>query len=272
MGEDKVWQEIREILEGKGEADEQDGAGSPPFKGAKPVHCVRASELPVPDDDDWICDGILEVGEVTVLAGRAQVGKSTLARFLAACVLEGRPFLGRKTKRGPVLLANAEEARGWVRECFVRLGVAEHQDLYMVGLPLPPGMPSLTPASLFATAKDAGARLVVVDSLASLFPGEPTATYELSVDLMAYLQELARWAGSSALVIVHGEEEDWPEDPNGPPYSPNGFTGLMGASAFNMEMTRDDSGAWIECQGREGMRLPKTLLKFDEATQRFDPA
>ena len=246
----------------------QAGAGSPDGELVLPSRRVR--DIPATESVGWLCEGILAVGEVTLLASRPKVGKSTLARNLAACVLEGRPFLGRETGRGPVLLANADEARGWVRECFVRLGAAEHPDLYAVDLPLPPGTPALTPESLFDTAKDAGARLVVVDTLRRCFHVKDMNDYGQVVDLMGRIQEGAREAECAVLVLHHttkraGEHEDHS-------IGVMGSQGLFGTASILATLSRDERGAWLQTEGRYGRNLPKTLLEFDEDSMRFRAA
>lgn len=244
------------------------GAGSP--DGKLVLSYRRVGDIPATEPVGWLCEGILAVGEVTLLVSRPKAGKSTLARNLAACVLEGRPFLGRETRRGPVLLAAPEDARGWVRECFLRLGAAEHPDLYAVDLPQPPGMPALTPESLFATAKDAGARLVVVDTLQRCFPTPDINDYGQTVDLMGRIQSGAREAECAALVLHHtnkraGEHEDHS-------IGVMGSQGLFGTASILASLTRDERGAWLQTEGRYGRNLPKTLMEFHEATMRFRAA
>ena len=264
-----TFEEIDRILAEKARLEgPRTGAGSPDGKLVLPYR--RVGDIPATEPVGWLCEGILAVGEVTLLVSRPKAGKSTLARFLAACMLEGRPFLGRETRLGPVLMASAEDAPGWVRECFLRLGAAEHPDLYAVDLPLPPGMPALTSESLFVTAKDAGARLVVVDTLQRCFPTLDINDYGQTVDLMGRFQSGAREAECAVLVLHHnnkraGEYEDHS-------IGVMGSQGLFGTAAILASLTRDGRGAWLLTEGRYGRNLPKTLLEFCEDTMRYRAA
>ena len=73
----------------------------------------------------WLCDGMLPAGGSSLLSAKAKVGKTTLARCLAAAVARGEKFLGRKTKQGTVLyFCGIEERVGTVRH-FRKLGLTE---------------------------------------------------------------------------------------------------------------------------------------------------
>ena len=72
--------------------------------------CVDAADwLGEPDEpDNPLVEGFIEQGEVCALVGQAKAGKSLLALLLAVCIAIGIPFLGRKTKRSKVYVANLE--------------------------------------------------------------------------------------------------------------------------------------------------------------------
>jgi hypothetical protein len=67
---------------------------------------LQAADAPEPD---WVVGGLIPAGGVALLAGRPKSGKSTMARALAVAVVQGRPFLGRETRRGRVLLLSLED-------------------------------------------------------------------------------------------------------------------------------------------------------------------
>jgi hypothetical protein len=230
--------------------------------------CRRVHDIPATEPVGWLCEGILAAGEVTLLVSRPKVGKSTLARFLAACVLEGRPFLCRETRRGPVLLAAPDDAAWWMRECFLRLGVLNHPGLYAVDLPL--RARALTPESLFATAAEIGAKLVVVDTLQRCFPTPDMNDYSQTVDLMGRIQDGARQAECAALVLHHTNKRAVEYDDHS--IGVMGSQGLFGTAAILATLSRDERWIWLQTEGRYGRNLPKTLLEFDEDTMRFRAA
>jgi predicted ATP-dependent serine protease len=57
---------------------------------------------------DWLWDGYVATGAVTLLAGRPKVGKSTLLFAWASAVTHGRPLLGSATRTAKVLLLSEE--------------------------------------------------------------------------------------------------------------------------------------------------------------------
>jgi hypothetical protein len=63
-----------------------------------------------------IVEGMIDRGEVGLLAAPAKFGKSFFLLQMAKCVGAGKPFLGRKTKRGWVVYVNAEVGKtAWKR-------------------------------------------------------------------------------------------------------------------------------------------------------------
>lgn len=76
-----------------------------------------------PDEQvSWVWDGILPTGGLSLIAAKPKTGKSTIARQLSHCVVQGLDFLGRKTEEGPVLYCAFEEKRGEVKRYFRLMG------------------------------------------------------------------------------------------------------------------------------------------------------
>lgn len=59
-------------------------------------------------DPNWLWEGLLAPGTVTMLAGDSFVGKTTLVARLLKAMESGSPFLGRKTRRATALLLTEE--------------------------------------------------------------------------------------------------------------------------------------------------------------------
>jgi hypothetical protein len=76
------------------------------------------------EPSDWIVSGLLRAGRkrVSLLAGKPEAGKSVAARQLAVRVAQGKPFLGRNTKKSAVLLWQSEEDLSDIRESLDHLG------------------------------------------------------------------------------------------------------------------------------------------------------
>jgi hypothetical protein len=70
---------------------------------------------------DWLVDRMFAVGDMSLLASKPGVGKSTFAAQLAVSVAYGKPFLGRPTTQGLVIVLAFEGARSTMAQ-MVRLG------------------------------------------------------------------------------------------------------------------------------------------------------
>jgi hypothetical protein len=89
------------------------GEPAPEPRGDVELPFVWASELrdATPEEPDWVLDGYLAVGAVTLAAGKPKVGKSTLAWALAEAAASGAgSFLGRRVRGGPVVYLTEESA------------------------------------------------------------------------------------------------------------------------------------------------------------------
>src|SRR6266850_5117891 len=79
---------------------------------------------------DWVVEDLLRLGRrrPSLLAGKPESGKSTVARQLAVAVTKGKSFLGRQTKRSPVLYWQTEDDGADVLDSWNRLGYDEAHD------------------------------------------------------------------------------------------------------------------------------------------------
>jgi 5S rRNA maturation endonuclease (ribonuclease M5) len=77
----------------------------------------------VPPDPNWLWDGYLSPGAITLLAGRPKVGKTTLLFPLIAALEQGKPFLDRPTFATRVLMLSEEREQT----------LAEKRQLYLNG-------------------------------------------------------------------------------------------------------------------------------------------
>jgi 5S rRNA maturation endonuclease (ribonuclease M5)/DNA-binding transcriptional ArsR family regulator len=77
----------------------------------------------IPPEPEWVWQGYLAPGALTLLAGRPKVGKTTLLFPLIAALEQGRPFLDRPTRRSRVLVLSEEREQT----------LAEKRQLYLDG-------------------------------------------------------------------------------------------------------------------------------------------
>jgi AAA domain len=69
------------------------------------ANALAMPETPV----QWVADGLINAGGLSILVGPYKGGKSTLLRILCACVATGHPFLGREIQQGRVGYVGLEE-------------------------------------------------------------------------------------------------------------------------------------------------------------------
>jgi hypothetical protein len=84
----------------------------------------------LPAEPDWLWQGFLAPGSLTMLAGHPFAGKSMLVSGLLRALETGEPFLGRKTKAASVLLVT-EEDQASLRERAGRFGLFEIRSEYL---------------------------------------------------------------------------------------------------------------------------------------------
>jgi RecA-family ATPase len=85
-----------------------------------PLHFDFSGE---PPDPDWIVDGMLERGTLTVLSAAPSAGKSFLMASLAVAVVQGQPWLGRPTHGQRAVYVDGENLPRQVRWRFQGLGM-----------------------------------------------------------------------------------------------------------------------------------------------------
>lgn len=165
----------------------------------------------------WLVKHVVPSESLGVMFGGSGTFKSFIAIDLALHVAHGMPWLGRKTKRGPVLILAAEGGAGLWRRI-----VAWHRKR---GLKWADAPVFVVPVALDLTqdasrvveaAADLGVvpSLVVVDTLSQTFSGEENSANEVA----AYLRELGTWfreAWKSAVVVVHHTGHQATERPRG---------------------------------------------------------
>jgi AAA domain len=194
-----------------------DPAGEPPrrsglarlVRGPAPA---RASELKpksfselraLPAEPDWLWQGFLAPGALTMLAGHPFAGKSMLVSGLLRTLESGEPFLGRKTKATSALLVT-EEDQASLRERAGRFGLFAIRSEYLdrsssVGLDWSALIAGATERAL---AKEH--RLLVIDT----FPGLAGLGDEQENDAGAITSRLrplqvAAGAGLAVLFLHH---------------------------------------------------------------------
>lgn len=165
----------------------------------------------------WLCKGVIPSESVGVMFGGSGTFKSFIALDAALHVAHGLPWLGRKTKRAPVVIVAAEGGAGlWRRiDAWHRYRgiVWDEAQVYVVPAAIDLGSDC---SRVVEAALSAGIEpgLVVVDTLSQTFSGEENSAAEVS----AYLRELGLWFRESwrcAVLVIHHTGHQATERPRG---------------------------------------------------------
>jgi len=118
-----------------------------------------------PPEPLMLVDGLIAHGTLTEFLAAPKAGKTTLIMSLIAAVLEGRDFLGHKTRRVPVFYFT-EENPATFREALRRAGLLDTRDLHVISKHETGGksLAELIPAAMEFAQRFAEPGLIVVDT------------------------------------------------------------------------------------------------------------
>lgn len=215
----------------------------------------------------WIVPELLPEG-LTILGGKAKMGKSWLVLGLAIAVAAGGRAIGSiAVEGGPVLYLALEDGP---RRTQARLRMLLGEEAPPANLAFAFDWPALDEGG--ADALDAwliahpGARLIVIDTLKRVRARESgrERLYDADYDAIKPLQELAKARGVAIVVTHHLRKVDADD----PVDSLSGSTGLS-ASADGIHIlyrSRGSADATLHVQGRDLPRDQQLALRWDETT------
>jgi hypothetical protein len=214
-----------------------------------------ASLLAEPDEDvDWLVEGLLPAGGLSLLIAKPKAGKSTLARAVAVAVTRGEPFLGRKTLAGPALYVTTEDKRADVKH-HLRLLRADNRLLVRIGPP-----ETTDPVAWLRQVIDQHhCRLVVLDPLARFTRIPDLNDYAKVTQATGPLIALAHETGTHTLWVHHaGKGERVAIDAS------LGSTALAGFVDTILLVRRHGDGLRsLETIQRSGDDLAETTIRLD---------
>ena len=151
---------------------------------------------------DFLVEGLIAAGTVTMISGESGSGKSTLASAIGGAVSIGRPFAGLTTRQRPVLVIDKENPLSVVVERLERLGITDGPEFRIWGgwCEEEPVAPS---AAIISQWVDECERkpLILVDSLVAFCSGDENDAGETRKYMNAF-RKLAD-AGATVLLLHH---------------------------------------------------------------------
>ena len=155
----------------------------------------------------WICPGLVPLGELMLFAGGAKVGKSNLVADLVASVLSGTKFLGEKTRKARILYGACDESMRDLQRRFLDRGIdlidgVRSNLSFMTDIRLNNLQPFVDYLRTFQP------ELVIIDNLTTI--AESIGISENDVAFVNYLTKLKKVAQQHkcTILLIHHENKD----------------------------------------------------------------
>lgn len=206
---------------------------------------------------DWVLDGRLVAGSVSIVASKPKVGKSTFARNLALAVARGEPFLGLHVKRGAVLYLALEERIEDVAADFRAMGADGSEDIQIAD-----AAQILDVVTILMERRPV---LLVIDPLFRLLVVRDEKGYAEMYAALGPLIDVAKKTGTHILCLHHSSKLAKAE----PIDAPIGSTALGGAVSTLLVMRRTEGSRTLQTVQRVGQDLSETVLNFDLVSKRL---
>ena len=204
----------------------------------------------------WLVKHVIPLESVGIMFGGSGTFKSFIAIDAALHIAHGLPWLGRRTRQGPVIIIAAEGGTGlWKRVQAWHQAKRlqwQHAPVYV----LPIAVDLLTDAERVAQAAavaDVSPVLVVVDTLSQTFSGEENSATEVA----AYLRELGtrfRALWQCAVLVIHHSGHQATERPRGSSAIRSNVDFMLGVFRDQQEML-----ATVECVKQKDGELFKDI-------------
>jgi hypothetical protein len=174
--------------------------------GFAPLLLSQLFDEPEPLEPEWILEDILARGSLTALVAKPKVGKTTIAYELAVRVSQGRPYLGRATQRGSVLIIGVEEHRREIKRRLRNLAADQPDAIYVHAGPLTDSPDTLHALRDFIGRN--GIALVIIDTLNAFWSVSEENDAGAVTQAIKPVLELARETNAAVLLIHHARKSE----------------------------------------------------------------
>jgi hypothetical protein len=159
------------------------------------------------EDIDWIVDDLIPEQAVGMIFGASGTFKSFIAIDLCCHMANGMDFIGKETRKAPVLYLASEGGAGIYRRIQAwhsRHGLPISDDIWLVTTPLiltvKEQLEALVAAMHRMKVKPA---LVVIDTLSQTFAGDENSSNDIASYIRAINTDVRAQFGCSAIIIHH---------------------------------------------------------------------
>ncbi len=225
---------------------------------------MSAALKETPEKVEYVVDGLLAVGAVSLMVAKPFVGKSTAGRNAAFRVSRGEPFLGRKTKKCDVAFVVSEGNRTPIVNSFRKMGAGDSDtSLYFHHGRIPLDDP-IQKLGEFIVENKIG--FCVVDPLVMMIMDElpEHPTYEAVYKALRPFIQIAQETSCHILLIHHAgkSEREGPDALGSTAYTAVPDTSLM--------LHKKEGIVTLETYQRAGVNLPPTVIELDLVTDTIE--
>jgi Bifunctional DNA primase/polymerase, N-terminal/AAA domain/Primase C terminal 1 (PriCT-1) len=210
---------------------------------------LLASEEP---ETEWLWEGILPAGGLSLLVAKPKVGKTTLAFNLALAVAGGRDFLARKTKKSPVVYLALEEKRSEIRKKLKALGETPEEMSFHFG-----SAPEKAIQEVKNLIKETKAGFLIVDVLQKFCRIKDLNDYAQVTNTLEPLMETARDRSCHILLTHHAGKADRQDGDD-----ILGSTALLGGVDTLVQIKKREQRRTFFTIQRYGEDTPETVIEL----------
>lgn len=152
---------------------------------------------------EWLIDGLLPKGSITVFHGRGGIGKTWLSLILADAIAEGKPFMCIQTEKAPVVYIDFENSKAVLIERLRKVGGAG-VEFWHCSFDVPP--PRLDSRDWERYKQMPPGALLIIDSFRAGQRGDENDSRSMA-SIMGQLKEL-RDMGFTVVLLHHTPKSD----------------------------------------------------------------
>lgn len=203
-------------------------------------------------DTEWLWEGILPAGGLSLLVAKPKVGKTTLAFNLALAVAGGKDFLGRMTKQFPVVYLALEEKRSEIRKKLKSLGETPEGISFHFG-----SAPEKAIQEVRTLIQETKAGFLIVDVLQKLCRVKDLNDYAQVTNTLEPLMAMAREENCHILLTHHAGKADRQDGDD-----ILGSTALLGGVDTSIHIKKRDKRRSFFTIQRYGEDTPETVIEL----------
>lgn len=167
---------------------------------------ASASDLLAQEDMpiEWLLEEIIPQGNIVLLAAPPSSYKTYLALAIGLAVAEGKPFLGRKTKKTQVIYLDKENPKLVLKERFKQLGGSSNFLIWPRWEEEPPNVGKKFKGSNFKyTDLIDKPSLLIFDSLVRFHAADENSATEMAKIMNTFRELCDEGKGDLTLLIIH---------------------------------------------------------------------